>query len=218
MSVSRDAEALSKGDSPVENIHSEPMAKIQNNFIGGVFYSHATFGYSGEKDDGGGHLARDRQKLFFDFFRQALRQAETTFRLSVAFMSCGAAIILASAILALINAGNPNLDYLPLVTSLTGVLITVGGGALAIHSNRARKHLAEHAEKLDAKIEQDHKLEKARIFIDGVEDVGLKDRLRAVTVLETLGLSSDPNMTVSQILPERAQGAKENGQIHPKRK
>ncbi|MFY1625876.1 TRADD-N-associated membrane domain-containing protein [Micromonospora sp. WMMD735] len=180
-----------------------------------VFYGTVNVGSGSYQLNSTRRLASERQKLYFGFFRQALQQAETTFRLSVIFMSCGAAIILASAILALINAGNPNVDYLPLVTSLTGLLITVGGGALAIHSNRARRHLAEQAERLDVKIEQDHKLEQASVFIERVDDARLKDRLRAMTAMQALGISPDPDLTANQILPEQGESAKEIGRKHP---
>jgi hypothetical protein len=157
-------------------------------------------------------LASERQKLFFEFVRQALRQSETTFRLSVIFMSGGAAIILAGGILALIHAGNPHLGYVPVVTSLTGALITTGGGALAIHSNRARKHLTEQAHGLDMKIEEDHRLEKASVLIDRVQDQGLKDRLHAMTAIRTLGMSPDPKTVTNRVLPEHGGPAGEIGQ------
>ncbi|MEV4540817.1 TRADD-N-associated membrane domain-containing protein [Micromonospora echinaurantiaca] len=156
-------------------------------------------------------LASERQELFFQFFRQALSQAETTFRLSVIFMSCGAAIIIASAVLALVNTGNPNLDYLPLVTSLTGVLITTGGGALAIHANRARKHLTDQAEKLDIRIDEDHQLEKAQGLIDRVEDPALKDRLNAMTAMRVLKMQPDPETAAESILPKDSSPSGEIG-------
>lgn len=116
-------------------------------------------------------------------------------------MSGGAAIILAGGALALVHAGNPDLSYVPLVTSLTGALITTGGGALAFHSNRARKHLTEQAQRLDSKIEFDHKLERARSLIDRVEDRELKDRLNAVTAMQALDISPAPEGLANRVLP-----------------
>jgi hypothetical protein len=83
-----------------------------------------------------------RVSFFFDFLKQALRQAETTFRLSVIFMSAGAVILIVGGGLALANQHS---SYLPTLTSLSGLLITSCGGAFAVHSNRARKHLTQQA-------------------------------------------------------------------------
>ncbi|WP_330305891.1 MULTISPECIES: TRADD-N-associated membrane domain-containing protein [unclassified Streptomyces] len=146
-------------------------------------------------------LASQRQRLFFDSFRQALHQSETTFRLSVYFMAGGAAVILAAAVLALVHAGNPDLSYMPLVTGLTGVLITAGGGALAVHANRARDHLKERAVMLDAQIEEDHMLERASDFIDRVENTDLKDRLNSASALRALGIEPPPEMLADRVLP-----------------
>ncbi|MEW1888030.1 hypothetical protein [Streptomyces sp. NBC_00523] len=166
--------------------------------------------HRGPESDESGHrasgpavtLASQRQKFFFNFLGQSLRQAEITFRLSVIFMSAGAAIILAGGVLALVHAGNPDLNYLPLVTALTGALVTTGGGALAIHSNRARKHVTDQADRMDLKIEEDHKLERAHALIDRVQDDRLKDRLNAITAMRVLGMAPDPETVVNRVIPE----------------
>ncbi|MFJ6464293.1 hypothetical protein ACIQM0_25235 [Streptomyces sp. NPDC091387] len=76
-------------------------------------------------------------------------------------MTGGTAVILGGGVLALVHAGNPDLSYLPLVTSLTGAFITVGGGAPAIHARRARTHVTEQADRMDVEIDLDHKVETA---------------------------------------------------------
>ncbi|MFE9995932.1 TRADD-N-associated membrane domain-containing protein [Streptomyces avermitilis] len=163
-------------------------------------------------NESAGTLASQRQKFFFSFLTQSLRQSEITFRLSVIFMAGGAAIILTGGVLALVHAGNPNLDYLPLVTALIGALITTGGGALAIHSNRARKHVTDQADRIDLKIDEDHKLERARALIDRVQDTELRDRLNAVTAMRALDMAPDPETAVNHILPEQGGAA---GEIEP---
>ncbi|MFJ4536177.1 hypothetical protein ACIP39_09390 [Streptomyces tibetensis] len=174
-----------------------------------------------ERERQGNHpantLASQRQKFFFDFLSQSLRQSEITFRLSMIFMSCGAAIILVGGVLALVHAGNPDLNYLPLVTALTGALITTGGGALAVHSNRARKHVTDQADRIDVKIEEDHKLERAHALIDRVQDDQLKDRLNAVTALRALDMAPGPETVVDRVLPEQdgATGEIESGNTTP---
>ncbi len=91
-------------------------------------------------------LPERRQKFHFDFLNHTLKQAEWTFCLSVSFMTGGSLIILAGGVLALVHAGNPDLSYLPLVTSLTGALITIGGGALTLHSKRTMANLTKAAD------------------------------------------------------------------------
>ncbi|MEV5009159.1 hypothetical protein [Streptomyces sp. NPDC055692] len=148
-------------------------------------------------------LAEQRQKFHFDFLNHTLKQAEWTFRLSVWFMTGGAMVILAGAVLALVRAGNPDLSYLPLVTSLTGALITVGGGALAVHSKRTMANLTKAAEDNESKIDIDHKLEVATTFIDRVQDSKQKDDLNSAAAMKALGMDAAPEMMVNRLLPEQ---------------
>ncbi|GAA2457567.1 hypothetical protein ACFPFX_32700 [Streptomyces mauvecolor] len=148
-------------------------------------------------------LAKQRQKFHFDFLNHTLKQAEWTFRLSVWFMTGGALIILGGGVLALVHAGNPDLSYLPLVTSLTGALITVGGGALALHSKRTMANLTKAAEDNEKKIDIDHKLEIATTFIDRVTDSKQKDDLNSAAAMKALGMDAAPEMMVNRLLPEQ---------------
>ncbi|MFJ3231841.1 hypothetical protein [Streptomyces sp. NPDC086787] len=147
-------------------------------------------------------LTEQRQGFYFDFLKHSLKQAEWTFRLSVWFMSGGAAVILAGGVLALVHAGNPDLSYLPLVTSLTGALITVGGGALAVHARRARAHVTDQADRIDDKIELDHKLRTATTLIDRIGDRTARDRLNAAAAMKALGMQPSPEVMVDRLLPE----------------
>ncbi|MFJ8155845.1 hypothetical protein [Streptomyces sp. NPDC094468] len=146
-------------------------------------------------------LASERQRLRMDMYRQALSHAEMTFRLSVFFMAGGAAVILTGAVLALLHAGQGGADYTPLITSLTGVLITGGGGALAIHANRARKHLTEQGDRLDTQIERDHKVEKLRGWIDRVVNADTRDHLNAAAAMSDMGLEPNPDAVAERVLP-----------------
>ncbi|WP_157996851.1 TRADD-N-associated membrane domain-containing protein, partial [Streptomyces otsuchiensis] len=160
----------------------------------------ALFGHGGAARE---TLAEQRQRFFFDFLKHSLQQAEWTFRLSVWFMSGGAAILLAGGVLALVHAGDRNLSYIPVVTSLTGTLITVGGGAMAVQARRARSHVTEQADRMDAKIDLDHKLEMAITLIDRVNDPSARDRLHAAAALKALDMQSSPDVMVDRLLPGR---------------
>ncbi|WP_433546512.1 TRADD-N-associated membrane domain-containing protein [Streptomyces sp. CA-294286] len=170
---------------------------VSNVVIGGV---HSSPVYQSSNIES---LAKQRQKFHFDFLNHTLKQAEWTFRLSVWFMTGGAVVILAGAVLALVHAGNPDLSYLPLVTSLTGALITVGGGALALHSRRTMANLTKAAEDNEAKIDIDHKLEIATTFIDRVQDPKSKDRLNSAAAMKALDMQAKPETMVKRLLPEQ---------------
>jgi hypothetical protein len=116
-------------------------------------------------------------------------------------MTGGAVVILVGAVLALLHAGSASHGYVPLVTSLTGVLITTGGGALALHSKRAMANLTKAAEDNEAKVDLDHKLEVATAFIDRVEDKDTKDRLNSAAALRALGMEPSPETMVNRLLP-----------------
>ncbi len=148
-------------------------------------------------------LAAQRQELYVELVKQGHRQAEATFRLSVFFMAGGALIVLAGGILALVHAGNPNLDYLPLVTSLTGILITSGGGILARHARHTREDAKEMGVQLSEQIQEDHKLERASGFIDRVATQEQKDLLYSLTAMRALGIEPSPEMLVERVLPQQ---------------
>ncbi|GAA3866308.1 TRADD-N-associated membrane domain-containing protein [Streptomyces lannensis] len=154
-------------------------------------------------------LAEQRQRFFFEFLKYSLKQAEWTFRLSICFMSGGAAVILAGGVLALVHAGSPDLSYLPIVTSLTGALFTVGGGALAVHARRARAHVTEQADRMDVKIDQDYRLEKATTLIDRVADPVARDRLNAAAAMKALDMQSSPENMVSRVFSDEGHKAPE---------
>lgn len=148
-------------------------------------------------------LPERRQKFHFDFLNHTLKQAEWTFRLSASFMTGGSLIILAGGVLALVHAGIPDLSYLPLVTSLTGALITIGGGAPALHSKRTMAKLTKAAEDNEKKIDIDHKLEVATTFIDRVADSKQRDDLNSAAAMKALGMDAAPEMMVNRLLPEQ---------------
>ncbi|MER5817338.1 hypothetical protein [Streptomyces californicus] len=168
---------------------------------------------SGDQKPKAESLAEQRQKFFFNFLKHSLKQAEWTFRLSVWFMAGGAGIVLTAAVLGLVHAGNPDLSYLPVVTFLTGALITGGGGALAVHARRARAHVTEQADRMDIKIDLDHKMETATTFIDRVDDPAVRDRLNSAAAMKALDMQSTPEVMVDRLLPEP--GSRRPDEIEP---
>jgi hypothetical protein len=147
-------------------------------------------------------LAEKRQDFQFAVLNHTLKQSEWTFRLSVGFMAGGAAIVLTGAALALVHAGKPDRDYLRLVTSLTGGLMTGGvGGALALHSKRTMANLAKAAEENEKKIDSDRNIEVAMTFIDRVGDPQERDRLNSAAAMKALGMEAKPETMVDRLTP-----------------
>ncbi|MFF0125718.1 hypothetical protein ACFYTG_08340 [Streptomyces mirabilis] len=153
-----------------------------------------------------------RQRFLNEFRLQALGQAETTFRLSVVFMSAGAVILLAGGVLALVRHGSSAGSAAALMTSLAGVLIGTCGGAFAVHANRARRHLTvqaeridreltERAERVDEREQSDRTFEKVLALIDRVGDPGTQDRLRSMLAMQALELAPEPNNAARMVLP-----------------
>jgi hypothetical protein len=155
--------------------------------------------------------AAQRQRFYFDFLRQSLKQSEVSFWLSIAFMTGGAVVILIGAALALVYASNADLNYLPLVTGLTGVLITVGGGALAVHARRAKAHVTEQAERIGAQVDKDDGLQTALRLVDQVGDEDLRDRIRTAVALQALNVRPNPETIADRLFS----GADSKDEIEP---
>jgi len=173
---------------------------VQVNHFGSVIQADsAVFGVRRIRDDSD-DLAKSRQSFLFDFYRQALRQADITFRMSLIFMSIGAVIVLCGGIIAFIRAGGVQHDTIAVVTALSGILISSCGGAFAIHANRARRHLTRQAERMEADLQADRKLSQTLKLIEEVDDPQLRDRLKSVTAMRVLSLDPDPENVANHLL------------------
>ncbi|MFX0579114.1 helix-turn-helix domain-containing protein [Nocardia nepalensis] len=159
------------------------------------------------------NLAERQQEFFFDFLRESLKQYGMTFRISIGVALAGALVVMAGGILALVNAGNPDWSYVPVVTALAGVLITTTAGAFAVHANRARVHLTHEVSSLKSSIQADHdmaqslklsehQLSQTLKLIDGVADTDTQDRLRSIAAAWAMGLAPDP-IDLSKHLPPK---------------
>ncbi|MGM1057849.1 TRADD-N-associated membrane domain-containing protein [Saccharothrix sp. Mg75] len=143
-----------------------------------------------------------RQSFLFDFYSQAFKQAEITFRMSFIFMAIGAAVVLVGGGLALLRGGGPGLNYAALVSSVSGVIIGTCGGAFALHANRARKHLTEQAEKIEKDLQSDRRVQQTLQLIEQVDDQVLRDRLKSVTAMRALDVEPDAQTVTSHLLSE----------------
>ncbi|MFB8414342.1 hypothetical protein ACFC63_02325 [Streptomyces albidoflavus] len=206
------AEAAKEGDTPLNLYISAGNMAVNLGHIEGEQHASDQDWSGGLAPEAGARatasvrpetLAEQRQKFHFEFLSHSLKQAEWTFRLSVWFMTGGALVILAGAVLALVYAGNPEVSFLPFVTALTGALITVCGGALALHAKRTMANLTKQAEHNEGKVDLDHKLDMATVFIDRVEDPDAKDRLNSAAAMKALDMQAAPSEMVHRLLPEQ---------------
>lgn len=153
-----------------------------------------------------------RQAFLSNFYKQALRQADITFRMSLIFMSIGAIIVLTGGVLAIMRLGGFGSGNPALLTALSGAIIGSCGGAFAVHANRARKHLTRQAEKMEKDLQSDRKLEQTLRLIGEVEDATLRDRLKSVTAMRVLDLEPDAESVTSHLLTSEGENRR---QINP---
>lgn len=184
----------------IGNIHQAVVVQSGDiHFSRGVFHSPELDLHTDKQPQ---TLAEQRQQFHFDFLRQSLKQAEVTFWLSIAFMASGAVVILVGAVLALVYASSADLSYIPLVTALTGALISVGGGALAVHARKAKAHVTEQAQRIGDKADKDEGLQTTLKLIDQVGDKELRDRIRTAVALQALNVTPAPETIASSLLPD----------------
>ncbi len=134
---------------------------------------------------------KNRDRFIGDFLGQALRQANSTFRYSIAFMTAGGTIILVAAVLALVNRHTSASQSISLVTGLSGVLVGTAGAAFSVKSDKARKHLAQQADKMHQQLLDERRFNEVSALLTGIRDASVNDKVRVALALKLLGGSAD---------------------------
>ncbi|MCU1643106.1 MAG: hypothetical protein JWN03_3381 [Nocardia sp.] len=147
----------------------------------------------------------------FRFLNHSLWQSTITFALSMIITTAGALILLVGAGLALKHAGESRANYTGLITSLSGVVITVCGGAFTVQANKARRHATEQTEQVRRELKSDLAFDRASKQIEKIQDPALRDRLFAISALKELDLSPTPvdlakDLPTKQVESERLPG------------
>jgi hypothetical protein len=146
--------------------------------------------------------AEDPRQLFLSRVRDlALTEASSAAKLARVFMSLGAVIVLVGGALAVLRVGISHGTSTGWVTALGGVLVGTVGGAFRLHANHERKNLEREAAKVVEELHSDHSREEALVLIDRVEDPVLRDRLRSITAMRTLGLAPAPDEAAKWVSP-----------------
>ncbi|GGP43022.1 TRADD-N-associated membrane domain-containing protein [Saccharothrix coeruleofusca] len=174
---------------------------VVNVFHGNVVQAVHVGARATSNPEGDGYSER-RQSFLFNFYNQAFKQAEITFRMSLVFMGIGAIVVLAGGGLALLRGSGPGLNYAALVSSLSGAIIGTCGGAFALHANRARRHLTEQVEKIEKELQSDRRLQQTLQLIEQVDDSTLRDRLKSVTAMRALDVEPDAQAVTSHLLAD----------------
>lgn len=128
----------------------------------------------------------DPREVFLSKVRDlALSEAKSVSLLSRICMTAGATIVLFGGLLALLNHGGA----IGPSTALGGVLIGTCGGAFALQAKRSHKRLTDEARRVSEELRLDHTREETLALIDRIDNPELRDRLRSITAIRTLGLA-----------------------------
>ncbi|MEV7971115.1 hypothetical protein AB0O34_34750 [Sphaerisporangium sp. NPDC088356] len=130
-----------------------------------------------------------RLSLLIEIYSQALAQMKISFRLSLAFASLGAMILLAGVTLAIFRASTDGDQVAAILTSVAGVVINITSGLFFVQSARALKHLERQADHLREDVRLDEIVKGSEDVISRVEDSGRRDDLRSHIVFRLLGSS-----------------------------
>ncbi len=123
---------------------------------------------------------------------QALRNAATTFRFSMAFMTAGGIIVLIAGTLALTHTHGGSAQPIALVSGLAGLIVGTSGAAFSLKADKYRKNLDQQANRMHAQLLDDRDLTEAKEQVSKIKDDKLTDRARATIVLRLMGAESEP--------------------------
>jgi hypothetical protein len=141
---------------------------------------------------------RHRDQFVGKFLKQALQQSDTTFRLSVFFMTMGGLIVLGAAILAVTRfVGSPS-QGIALVSGIGGILIGTSGAAFSLRADKARKHLASQASMMHSQLLDERRFTQIVDLLAGIKDPQLNDQARVSLAMRLMGEALTTEATTSK--------------------
>lgn len=129
-----------------------------------------------------------QEAILREIYTQGLAQARTSFRLSMLFAALGAAILLAGAGLAI---KNNNQGQAATITALSGLVIEIVSSLFFVQSNRANANMIKQGVLLREESQSDRLLNASRQVAGGIEDINLRDEIRAKMSESILRLAGD---------------------------
>ncbi|MET7477630.1 hypothetical protein ABZT17_25130 [Streptomyces sp. NPDC005648] len=166
--------------------------------VNNVFISHGPgVAVTPEPADQKPSLAERRQEFHFDVLKLKLKHAQWMLSFSVVAVAAGLVAMLVGVVLALVRTGSPQ-GY---VTGASGLVASLGGGALHRYAKRAMDDLNDAAKRNEDMIDVDRQIEVATTLIDRVDDKDLRDRLNSTAALKALKIQPDPDTMLNRLLP-----------------
>ncbi|MFI5490145.1 hypothetical protein ACIBXA_29190 [Micromonospora echinaurantiaca] len=129
-----------------------------------------------------------QEAILREIYTQGLAQARTSFRLSMLFAALGAAILLAGSALAIKNNDQ---GQAATITALSGLVIEIVSSLFFVQSNRANANMIRQGVLLREESQSDRLLNASRQVAGGIEDVKLRDEVRAKMAESILRLAGD---------------------------
>jgi hypothetical protein len=130
---------------------------------------------------------KSRQGFIDQFLAQALKQAETTYRLSVVFLVAGALVTLVAAVMGLVGSLEDTGRVIALLSVVVGLTVGASGASFAVRADRARKHLADQARRMHDELLDERRYTEAADLIAGIRDFNTNDQARVALALRILG-------------------------------
>ncbi|WP_405841091.1 hypothetical protein OG528_23670 [Streptomyces platensis] len=127
----------------------------------------------------------EQTKLVLRYYAQGAGQAQVSFYWSLAFASLGFFVIIWGVVIA-VNSPNDKTVQAAIVAG-SGVVTDAVAALFFTVANRSRRLMLEFIDKLRHDREQDHKHQQAKDLIGVVDNINLRDALRALTVLNFVG-------------------------------
>jgi hypothetical protein len=137
---------------------------------------------------------KHREEFVGSFLKQALQQANTTFRISMTFMTAGGLIVLIAAALALSHTHGGTAQPVALVTGLGGLLVGTSGAAFSIRADKARKHLAKQAERMHSQLLDERRFTEVIELLSGIKNADVNDRARVALALKLMSTAAEPTL------------------------
>ncbi|WP_424213946.1 TRADD-N-associated membrane domain-containing protein [Streptomyces sp. BI20] len=134
-----------------------------------------------------GDRTDDFTPLLVEYYAYGLAQARSSFVISQRFAGIGAAILLLGVALAVWKAESGGDQYLGVVTSAVGVVVTLVGQLFHRRADLALRHMSEQAAALREDRRAAESVQLAVDLLTDVRDPELRGRLQAGLILKLSG-------------------------------
>ncbi|WP_157240639.1 TRADD-N-associated membrane domain-containing protein [Catenuloplanes japonicus] len=159
---------------------------------------------------------RERDSFITKFLNQALSQAQSTFRMSLVFMTAGGVLVLAAAALTLLRWGAPGTSSVALVSGLGGLIIGTSGAAFWLQADRARKHVESQAGRMHEQLLEERRYAQAIDVLSTIQDPVANDQAKVAMAARLMGTVPTHNAVDDSVTidAEVSDGPQSTGRAH----